>query len=152
VDVTTITSTQSPRGTGGGRAKHILIVDDDPEVCQVLAEYIGVFRHAHPYEVSVALDGTDAFMQILQRRPDLLLIDLRMPRMGGLALLRELRARGIRIPAIVITGSNDLGEITKVLDAEVFAFAPKPVSLDYLEHLVALALFAGKAQPALVPA
>jgi len=142
------TNGQAARGTAAGRPRRILIADDDPDVCQTLADYVGLFEHPHPYEVSMACDGAEAFTQILRQRPDLLLVDLRMPRMGGLALLRELAARGIRIPTIVVTGSRDLGEIAKVLGVEIFAFVPKPVSVDYLEHLVGLALPSGRPQPA----
>ena len=63
------------------------------------------------------------------------------------ATIRPMEIMGIRIPTIVVTGSRDLGEIAKVLGIEIFAFVPKPVSVDYLEHLVGLAL--PKAPPAL---
>ena len=136
--------------TRGARAelKRILIVDDDEEVCQTIAEYIEEFQHPQPYDVSVAHDGAEAYAHVLRARPDLLLVDLRMPRMGGVGLLRDLHTRGLRIPTIVITGSTDLEEIATVLRAQGMAYVPKPVNLEYLENLIGMALARWTPEPA----
>lgn len=79
-------------------AEHILIVDDDPISGRVLAQ---VFRLSD-YEVHVAEDGFDALLKIVEHQPDLLISDLRMPRMSGFELLSVVRRRFPEIPVISV--------------------------------------------------
>lgn len=120
--------------------KRVLIVDDDPLVSEALAEFIRHFRHPHAYDILRAKDGADALFQVLLAKPDLVLLDLAMPEMGGLELLKQLKALDIKVRAIVITGALDLEESAKALAQDIIAYVPKPINFDYLEHLVALAL------------
>ncbi len=69
-----------------------------------------------------------------------LLLDLHMPGMGGVEVLERLRARGDRIPAIVITGKGDLASRSRVVGAGALQMLEKPVNEDVLAHAIAAAL------------
>ena len=81
----------------------ILVVDDMPAVREPIAL---VLRRAG-FEVRCAADGHDAVTQAAERRPDLVLLDLCMPRMDGMSVLRVLRARAdtANVPVILLTAS-----------------------------------------------
>ncbi|MGO9516219.1 MAG: response regulator [Candidatus Korobacteraceae bacterium] len=84
-------------------AEHILIVDDDSVSGRVLAQVLGLSG----YEALVAEDGFDALLKIVEHQPDLLISDLRMPRMSGFELLSVVRRRFPEIPVISISGDYD---------------------------------------------
>ena len=83
---------------GGVAAPRILIVDDDPNLLVILAEQL----RADGYEVQTARDGEEALRRLGQAWPDLLIIDMLMPRMDGLTLAREIKARA-DLPIIVLS-------------------------------------------------
>ena len=82
----------------GVTAPRILIVDDDPNLLVILAEQL----RADGYEVQTARDGDEALRRLSQSWPDLLIIDMLMPRMDGLTLAREIKSRA-DLPIIVLS-------------------------------------------------
>ena len=82
----------------GVSAPRILIVDDDPNLLVILADQL----RADGYEVVTARDGDEALRRLSQQWPDLLVIDMLMPRMDGLTLAREVKARA-DLPIIVLS-------------------------------------------------
>ncbi len=85
-------------GPYGVSAPRILIVDDDPNLLVILADQL----RADGYEVQTARDGEEALRRLGQAWPDLLIIDMLMPRMDGLTLAREVKARA-DLPIIVLS-------------------------------------------------
>ena len=120
--------------------KRILIVDDERTVVEMLTEFFKQFQHGHAYEVAVARDGADATIVLLRGKYDLIVLDMHMPRMSGLELLRQIRGLGVKIPVIMITGNQDVRAAAQALSGGVFAYVPKPFDFKQLDHLVALAL------------
>lgn len=123
-----------------GPRKRILIVDDEPAILETLKEAFRRFRHGHAYDVETATNGFDAFQSLVRARPDLVLLDMNMPGMSGLQLLKQIRMLDQRLPVMVITGNPDHRAAAETLKAGVFAYVPKPFDLRHLDHLVALAL------------
>jgi CheY-like chemotaxis protein len=78
--------------------KRVLAVDDDPAVRHLLDRVM-----SRSYEVVLAADGQEALAEIRRRRPDLMLLDLRMPVMDGSELLERLEAEHIDLPVILMT-------------------------------------------------
>ena len=118
----------------------MLIVEDEPSVSEVLQDFL---RHPAPglsYEVEAVADGAAAILKLLLRKFDLILLDMHMPRMGGLELLKEMRSLNIRVPVVMITANQDVRNAAAALSEGVFAYVPKPFDFARLEHLVALAL------------
>jgi DNA-binding response OmpR family regulator len=105
-------------------SKKILVVDDEKAVSDLLAYNL---RKAQ-YEVFVAADGLEALAQIERAKPDLILLDVMMPQMDGLDVVRELRKTS-DIPVIMITARGE--EIDRVVGLELGAddYVCKPFSV-----------------------
>lgn len=108
------------------RAK-ILVVDDEAEIRQVLQDALS---HAG-YEVITAADGRDALPLALNGSPDLIITDIRMPRLDGLTLCRALRTQKDtkHIPVLILTSVNSAEQMQASLDAGADDFLPKPLNL-----------------------
>ena len=97
----------------GAHAPRILLVDDDPNLLVLLAEQL----KADGYEISTARDGDEALRRLRSSWPDLLIIDMMMPRMDGLTLAREIKAQA-DLPIIVLS-AIDAGDSKADLLEEV---------------------------------
>lgn len=78
---------------------HTLIIDDNPDI----TENISLYLNAKGYKTSIASNGVDAFDMIQRENFDFLIIDRMMPEIDGLALVRMLQSRHIRIPFLFLT-------------------------------------------------
>lgn len=106
----------------------ILIVDDDPHAYQALQ----LLLKAEGYLVHLAESAAQAFEMIDRVRPDVVLTDLQMPEMDGIALCRGLHAHRPRLPVIVITGFADTSTAVRALQAGAEDYLTKPVDFDEL--------------------
>jgi DNA-binding response OmpR family regulator len=95
--------------------QHILIIDDDEN----LRDTIALLLENEGFRVSAAGDGVAGFEEAIRARPDLVIVDLRMPGMSGVEVCRQLRAAGSRTPILVLSAVGD--EIDKVLLLEIGA-------------------------------
>ncbi len=102
--------------------KRILIVDDAKDVRQSIMAML----KNQPYELLEAGNGEEAWDLILKSHPDLVVLDIKMPIMDGLDLLREMKNEWIDIPVMIITGdaSITLQESAKILGAKHFFTKP----------------------------
>jgi two-component system response regulator AtoC len=117
-------------------ADSILVVDDDPasqRLLQVRIRAIGC-------GVRVASDGREALAAIQQETPALILLDLEMPRMGGMEFLRKLREDGVDTPVIVITAYGSIERAVEAIKEGAYDFLPKPFDPKHLEIVVRKAL------------
>jgi len=108
-------------GPYGVSAPRILIVDDDPNLLVILAEQL----RADGYEIQTARDGDEALRRLTQSWPDLLIIDMLMPRMDGLTLAREVKARA-DLPIIVLSAIDTADSKAEVLEEVAEDFVTKP--------------------------
>jgi CheY-like chemotaxis protein len=92
------------RTEGKAMPAHILVVEDDAEQRSDLAEIVKSLG----YQVTTAADGREALSKLAILPTSAILTDLVMPRMDGVALLKELAVRGDRTPALVLTGFGSL--------------------------------------------
>jgi DNA-binding response OmpR family regulator len=102
----------------------ILVVEDEQSVSNLLAYNL---RNAH-YEVEIAADGRQALQFVSERMPDLIMLDLMLPEMDGLAVCREIR-RTSQVPIIILTAQGE--EIDRVVGLELGAddYVCKPFSI-----------------------
>jgi two-component system alkaline phosphatase synthesis response regulator PhoP len=103
----------------------ILIVDDEPEIVRGLEDNL----RFEGYETVAARDGEAALALIASAVPDLVLLDIMMPRMSGWDVCRELRKKGVDVPVIMLTARG--AEVDRVLGLELGAddYVTKPFSL-----------------------
>lgn len=127
---------------------HILIVDDSPEMRDGMAQLL---RRAG-YEVSTARNGKAGFLTLYTAVPDLILLDLMMPEMGGVMFLRMLRRHHYwnHVPVMVVTGLDpDEGLVQEAQSLGVLETIHKGAhDIDFFLQRIA-ALFPNPAQPAM---
>ncbi|HEX2647490.1 MAG TPA: hybrid sensor histidine kinase/response regulator [Candidatus Dormibacteraeota bacterium] len=124
-------------------ATTILVVDDDPIVSSLMRATL----ENDGFSVIEAGDGVEGCEQYEERRPDLLLVDVMMPRMDGFELCRELRSRphAAYVPIVVATSLDDVSSIARAYDAGATDFIPKPLNWLVLNHRVRYILRASRA-------
>ncbi len=112
---------------------HVLVVDDEREHRQYLADLIESWQH----KVTVASDGAEALNSAVNRSPNVILTDLKMPRVDGIELLNRLKAENQTPPTIVMTAFGSLELALKtVYEHGAFWFVEKPVSPENLRILL----------------
>jgi CheY-like chemotaxis protein len=130
----------APIGHNGTVALRILLVDDDTAHLDALSEFIAE-RYGDQYVVETAAGGREAVEIVLgAAKPDLVILDVGMPGVNGLEVLRIIRAANPNLPVIMLTGNDDARIAGETLKIGVVAYCPKPVNFQYLEHLIATAL------------
>ena len=102
--------------------KKILCVDDDPIIIEMLTTRL----EASGYEVIGAEDGVEGLEKVLSHQPDLILLDIMMPRMDGSELLQRLKDEGLtkKIPIIVLTAKASMREFYLVQGASELMVKP----------------------------
>src|SRR5579863_6335085 len=108
-------------------AEKILVIDDDPAMLDFLTQRLS----PEGFTVSTASSGQEGINQAIQRRPDLILLDLRMPARDGVTVSKTLRAdtKTQHIPIILITGVLSPAQLGEAMAAGADDFVSKPVDL-----------------------
>ncbi len=116
--------------------QEVLVIDDAESIRDLLSEFL----KEHGFEVSGAADGQAGLDLLKQRRFDLFFVDLVMPGMGGIDLLREARDLGIHTPAVVITGFGTIQTAVEAMRLGAYDYITKPFILEELLMTVNRAL------------
>ena len=111
-----------------GSNGRLLVVEDDPDIREMIAVYLG-----DDFTVRAAANATQALRLLAAESFDILLIDLELPGISGIDLVRALRARGIRTPVLMTSAAIDGSWRAHEADA---AFLAKPFDLDRLEETI----------------
>ena len=99
--------------------KRILIVDDEPLIIEVLSEHF----KAH-YDIETAMNGTDALAAVVRQRPDLMLLDINMPRMNGVEVLKDVKKIDESIAVIMVTANEQVSLAADALKSGAFGYVP----------------------------
>ncbi len=121
----------------------ILVADDDPPVLRMLERTLG----AEGYGVRAAADGGAALAAVERSVPDLLVLDVAMPGLDGLAVCRRLRAKGLAVPILLLTARDAVGDRVAGLDAGADDYLVKPFAADELLARVRALLRRGREPP-----
>ncbi|MEO6910293.1 MAG: response regulator transcription factor, partial [Edaphobacter sp.] len=105
----------------------ILVVDDEPQITRVLRSSL----ISNGYAVEIASDGVSALEKLIDWSPDMVITDISMPRMDGVALCSEIRAKS-DIPILVLSVRDQEGSKVKALDAGADDYVTKPFSIQEL--------------------
>ncbi|MGD8454195.1 MAG: response regulator [Phycisphaerae bacterium] len=108
----------------------ILIADDNPQILELLEAYLEPL----PVEVTLAANGQAAFDAVEQMHPDLILLDIMMPRRSGYEVCRALKddPRYADIPIIMVTALNETGDMERARECGADDFLCKPVNKNEL--------------------
>ncbi|RCW43692.1 two-component system response regulator MprA [Halopolyspora algeriensis] len=122
----------------------ILVVDDDRAVRESLRRSL----QFNGYQVELAADGQQALDQLVDQRPDAMVLDVMMPRVDGLEVARRLRSTGDDLPILVLTAREAVSDRVAGLDAGADDYLPKPFALEeLLARVRALLRRAGPPEP-----
>ncbi|MDN3524580.1 two-component system response regulator GlrR [Halomonas sabkhae] len=110
------------------QAAHILLVDDDVSLLKLL----GMRLESRGYRVTTAESGRAALKQLEAERPDLVLSDMRMDEMDGMALFQEIQRRLPGLPVIILTAHGSIPDAVSATRQGVFGFLTKPVDREEL--------------------
>ena len=113
---------------GRPHVEHIWIVDDEPDLCDLIADTLG----EEGYQVTCAHDGAAAIAAATEATFDVVLADMRLPKMDGLTLFRRLRAESPTTDMILMTGNANVADVVAVLKEGAFDYLTKPIQLDEL--------------------
>jgi two-component system, OmpR family, response regulator MprA len=106
----------------------IMVVDDEAAVRDALSRTL----RFEGYQVAVATDGTEALARLSTQQTDLVVLDVLMPRMDGLAACRALRTVGNLVPVLMLTAADAVGDRVAGLDAGADDYLVKPFALQEL--------------------
>jgi two-component system, OmpR family, response regulator MprA len=109
-------------------ANRILLAEDDRATRESLARALEL----EGYQVRAVVDGSAVFESIAEEPPDLIVLDLMMPHVGGLSVCRRLRAAKDRTPILIVTARTEVSDRVSGLDAGADDYLPKPFALDEL--------------------
>ena len=114
----------------------ILLVEDEIDVLDAITEYL----EREGYAVTRAVDGAEALRRVENERPDLVLLDLGLPGLSGLDVLRRLREDHPRVPVVMLTGLNDEAQARRTLQMGAVDYIRKPFDLGHLNRVVLAAI------------
>jgi len=100
----------------------ILLIEDDEDVAEVLAEAFAAGGH----EVAIALTGEDGLARLAREHPDAIVLDVRLPGLNGVDVLRQIRSLDPGLPVIIMTGLATPGELTEIRRLGVTEIVEKP--------------------------
>ena len=108
----------------------VLVVDDEPEAVELLVEFLS----SKGYEILTATSGEEALRRVKEDRPHLVLLDIRMPKMSGLEVLKRIREIDAEMGVIMVTAVNEEDVGRQALELGAFDYIVKPLDLKYLER------------------
>ena len=107
---------------------HILVVEDEAK----LARFIELELGYEGYQVSVASDGLSGLTALRETNPDLAILDWMLPGLSGLEICRRLRSTNNKVPVILLTAKDEVGDRVAGLDAGADDYVVKPFSIEEL--------------------
>ncbi len=110
----------------------VLLVDDEEEFVKALAERLEL----RGFDVRVALNGEQALGSVEEQEPDFIVLDLKMPGMDGMEVLRRVSAQHPQVAVIMLTGHGSERDREGALRLGAYAYLQKPVQIDQLVRLI----------------
>ena len=117
---------------GNQRTYKILVVDDEPDIRDLLCDIINFLG----YQSLTAANGVEALETLTEHKLDLIISDIRMPRMNGIDLLKAEKAQNLKVPFILLSGYK-IDDVDKALAEEMAnGFLRKPFEIDQIKALI----------------
>ena len=110
----------------------LLVVDDEIAVVDILKHFFA----KQGYQVFIATKGTEALALVEREHPHLMLLDVKMPDMSGIEVLRQIRQRGDEVKVVMVSAAHDETTMQEAKRLGAIDYVVKPFHLDYLEQVV----------------
>ena len=110
--------------------KKILLIEDEEPIRRVLSKILT--EENKGYDITESEDGKDGFLKLTKEDYDLVLCDIKMPKMDGVEVLQNIRENGINVPFIMLTGHGNISTAVEAMKAGAFDFISKPPDLNRL--------------------
>lgn len=123
-------------------SQKILIVDDEVDVCKTISRFL----QQKGYVPIVANNGKDALSKLASEKPELILLDIRMPDMDGVECLKRIKKHNPKVIVIMVTCVTDIDTAKKAIELGAKDYITKPISFDSLETAVSTYLFLNEAK------
>lgn len=106
----------------------VLVIDDDEKITSLLRRSLAF----DGYKVRTAKDGKEGLAQMLEKEPDLVVLDVMMPQLDGWEVCRRIRESGSRVPILMLTAKDEVADRVKGLDLGADDYLVKPFALEEL--------------------
>jgi excisionase family DNA binding protein len=126
----------APRAAPGTGQTRVLVVDDEASIRELLVKTLALAE----YDVDVAADGQSALDRMRLHPYDLLIVDLKMPGMDGLSVIREAKRYAADLPVLIITGYSSEASAIEALNLGVAGYLTKPFRVSKVLEVAAKAL------------
>jgi DNA-binding NtrC family response regulator len=110
----------------------ILVIDDEKDVCSFFKKALT----PEGYDVLTALNGVDGLKIVKEKKPDIVLLDLKMPKMDGIEVLQHIKKVDKNIIVIVITGYGTMDTARMAMKFGAFDYITKPIDLEYVKAVI----------------
>ncbi len=125
------------------RSARVLIVDDEPSSLELLEVYLS----EKGYDIVCAVNGRECLKQLDEADPRVVVLDVRLPDMNGLDILREIKRRKNPPHVIIITAFHDMETTIRAMKFGAFDYIPKPIDVDDLEAAIQRAIDLSRTRP-----
>ncbi len=112
--------------------KHVLVIDDDEKICWAFEQFL----ETEGYCPRIANNAEEGLRRIAADKPDVVLLDVRLPGMSGLEALGEIKTRHPWVIVIIITAYDDVETTIEAMRLQAFDFVPKPIDLDIVRSVL----------------
>ena len=109
----------------------VLVVDDDPEIRATIQTYLGA-----DYHVLTAKDGQEGLEVFLRESPQVVIADIKMPRMNGIELAKKIRATSGDVAIVILTGYVETDYVIEAIRFEASDFLSKPLDIERLRQAI----------------
>ena len=109
--------------------KNVLVIDDDEKICWAFEQFL----EEEGYSPNIANNAEEGLRRIASGKPDVVLLDVKLPGMSGLEALARIKARYPRVIVIIITAYDDVETTVEAMRLQAFDFVPKPIDLDVVK-------------------
>ena len=110
----------------------LLVVDDEEDIC----DFVRNFFKERNFDVSIAHNGRSAVETVRDESPEIVLLDLKMPVMGGIEALKEIKTINTQCKVIIVTAMEDIETVEEAKKIGAVDFITKPLLLEQLERTV----------------
>lgn len=110
--------------------RKMLIVDDESEIC----EFLKLFFEERNFDVNTAYSGEEALESAKKFKPDVILLDIHMPGMDGITVLKHIKESDSKVKVIMVTALETREKIEAAMRLGADNYITKPLSLEYLER------------------